>query len=304
MSGYKEAMKERYDRILEIYDSDKYESYREQEKVIEKVFSDRSVFEKANEEKAKEEILQAVLLRVVVLDSFYSTNLGKSPSGVYKMANYITNLEMKNQIHDKICKAHKEGGQQEIIGSIAKCKLEKTIKDKNKVVTINPYSFATKYCFHHNQNAFRIYDSFVREVLVLCKLEKTIKDKNKVVTINPYSFATKYCFHHNQNAFRIYDSFVREVLVFFNNGKSDTSNKFADIPSELVGTNFFGEKLIDTKLRKIDSYDTFLKAIDKFAKHYGLANENTQHRRDLDHFLWILGKEQKNDKTQTHNLVT
>lgn len=249
MSGYKEAMKERYDRILEIYDSDKYESYREQEKVIEKVFSDRSVFEKANEEKAKEEILQAVLLRVVVLDSFYSTNLGKSPSGVYKMANYITNLEMKNQIHDKICKAHKEGGQQEIIGSIAKCKLEKTIKDKNKVVTINPYSFATKYCFHHNQNAFRIYDSF-----------------------------------------------VREVLVFFNNGKSDTSNKFADIPSELVGTNFFGAKLIDTKLRKLENYDTFLKAIDRFAKHYGLANENTQHRRDLDHFLWILGKENRQKK--------
>lgn len=251
MNGHKEKMRELYDKNLELYENgdergDIYKSYREQEKVIEKVFSDRSVFEKANEEKAKEEILQAVLLRVVVLDSFYSTNLGKSPSGVYKMANYITNLEMKNQIHDKICKAHKEGGQQEIIESIAKCKLEKTIKDKNKVVTINPYSFATKYCFHHNQNAFRIYDSF-----------------------------------------------VREVLVFFNNGKSDTSNKFADMPSELVGTNFFGAKLIDTKLRKLENYDTFLKAIDRFAEFYGLENENT---RDLDHFLWILGKENRQKK--------
>ena len=112
-------------------------------------------------------------------------------------------------------------------------------------------------------------------------------DKKKVF----YSFATKYCFHHNQNAFRIYDSFVREVLVFFNNGKSDTSNKFADIPSELVGTNFYGKKLTNKELKDYDTYDTFLQAIDEFAKHYGLENKDAQDRRKLDHFLWILGKE-------------
>lgn len=235
-------MKKLYDKELELYEKgdergDIYKSYREQEKVIEKVFSDRSVFKKANEAKLEEEILQAVLLRVVVLDSFYSTNLAKF--GIYEVAKHITKLEQKDQIHQKIRNANPQNYNElkDIVKQIAGCKR----KD----------------------------------------------DKKKVF----YSFATKYCFHHNQNAFRIYDSFVREVLVFFNNGKSDISNKFADMPSELVGTNFFEKKLIDTKLRKLENYDTFLKAIDRFAEFYGLKNENAQDRRKLDHFLWILGKE-------------
>ena len=80
-------------------------------------------------------------------------------------------------------------------------------------------------------------------------------------------------------------------MVFFNNGKSDTSNKFADIPSELVGTNFYGKKLTNKELKDYDTYDTFLQAIDEFAKHYGLENKDAQDRRKLYHFLWILGKE-------------
>lgn len=236
-------MRDLYDKKLELYENgdergDIYKNYREQEKVIEKVFSDRSVFKKANEAKLEEEILQAVLLRVVVLDSFYSTNLAKF--GIYEVAKHITKLEQKDQIHQKIRNA-------------------------------NP----------QNYNELK---NIVKQIAECERINKDGQDEIKIF----YSFATKYCFHHNQNAFRIYDSFVREVLVFFNNGKSDTSNKFADIPSELVGTNFFEKKLIDTKLRKLENYDTFLKAIDRFAEFYGLENENT---RDLDHFLWILGKE-------------
>lgn len=238
MSGHKEKMKKFYDRVLGIYDSDKYESYREQEKVIENIFSENGVFAKLG----RENLEQIVLLKVSVLDSFYSTNLAKF--GIYEVAKHIAELEVESKIHQKIRNA-------------------------------NPKN----------------YDELKGIIEQIAECER--KDSKKKVF---YSFATKYCFHHNQNAFRIYDSFVREVLVFFNNGKSDTSNKFADIPSELVGTNFFGAKLIDTKLRKLENYDTFLKAIDRFAKHYGLANENTQHRRDLDHFLWILGKENRQKK--------
>ncbi|STP13484.1 hypothetical protein [Helicobacter cinaedi] len=238
MSRHNEAMRELYDRILGIYNSNKYENYREQEKVVENIFSENGVFAKLG----RENLQQIVLLKVSVLDSFYSTNLAKF--GIYEVAKHITKLEQKDQIHQKIRNANPQNYNElkNIVKQIAECKR----KD----------------------------------------------DKKKVF----YSFATKYCFHHNQNAFRIYDSFVREVLVFFNNGKSDTSNKFADIPSELVGTNFYGKKLIDTKLRKLENYDTFLKAIDRFAKFYGLKNENT---RDLDHFLWILGKENRIDKKET-----
>lgn len=235
MSRHNEAMRKLYDRILGIYNSNKYENYREQEKVVENIFSENGVFAKLG----RENLQQIVLLKVSVLDSFYSTNLAKF--GIYEVAKHITKLEQKDQIHQKIRNANPQNYTElkDIVKQIAECKR----KD----------------------------------------------DKKKVF----YSFATKYCFHHNQNAFRIYDSFVREVLVFFNNGKSDTSNKFADMPSELVGTNFFEKKLIDTKLRKLENYDTFLKAIDRFAEFYGLENENAQDRRKLDHFLWILGKENR-----------
>lgn len=233
MSGYKSTMKGLYDRILGIYNRNKYENYREQEKVIENIFSENGVFAKLG----RENLQQIVLLKVSVLDSFYSTNLAKF--GIYEVAKHITELEQKDQIHQKIRNANPQNYNElkDIVKQIAECKR----KD----------------------------------------------DKKKVF----YSFATKYCFHHNQNAFRIYDSFVREVLVFFNNGKSDTSNKFADIPSELVGTNFYGKKLTNKELKDYDTYDTFLQAIDEFAKHYGLENKDAQDRRKLDHFLWILGKE-------------
>ena len=234
-------MRKLYDRILGIYNSNKYENYREQEKVVENIFSENGVFAKLG----RENLQQIVLLKVSVLDSFYSTNLAKF--GIYEVAKHITKLEQKDQIHQKIRNANPQNYNElkNIVKQIAECKR----KD----------------------------------------------DKKKVF----YSFATKYCFHHNQNAFRIYDSFVREVLVFFNNGKSDTSNAKFNIPSKLVGTNFYGKKLIDTKLRKLENYDTFLKAIDRFAEFYGLKNENAQDRRKLDHFLWILGKENRIDKKET-----
>lgn len=231
-------MKKLYGKILGIYNSDKYKNYREQEKVIEKVFSENGVFTKLGQENLQ----QIVLLKVSVLDSFYSTNLAKF--GIYEVAKHIVDLEYKEQIHQKIRNA-------------------------------NPKN----------------YDELKGIIKQIAECERQ-DGKQKVF----YSFATKYCFHHNQNTFRIYDSFVREVLVFFNNGKSDKSNaRFADISSEfgeLVGTKFFGAKLTSKELKDYKNYDTFLKAIDTFAEFYGLENETPQHRRDLDHFLWILGKTQ------------
>ncbi|WP_104743430.1 hypothetical protein [Helicobacter cinaedi] len=256
MSRHNEKMRDLYDKKLELYENgdergDIYKNYREQEKVIENIFSSEDIFERADETQQiqKDKTLQNVLLKVSVLDSFYSTNLTRSKFGVYKVAKHIAELESNKQIHQKIRNANPQNYNElkDIVKQIAKCNLEKTIKDK-------------------------------------------------VIIINPYSFATKYCFHHNQNAFRIYDSFVREVLVFFNNGKSDKSNAKFNIPSKLVGTNFYGKKLTNKELKDYDTYNTFLQAIDEFAKHYGLENENT---RDLDHFLWILGKENRIDKKET-----
>lgn len=87
MSGYKSTMKGLYDRILGIYNRNKYENYREQEKVIENIFNENGVFAKLG----RENLQQIVLLKVSVLDSFYSTNLAKF--GIYEVAKHITELE-------------------------------------------------------------------------------------------------------------------------------------------------------------------------------------------------------------------
>lgn len=96
MSGHNEAMKKLYDKNLELYKSgDIYKNYREQEKVVENIFSKSGVFAKLEQENLQ----QVVLLKVSVLDSFYSTNLAKF--GIYEVAKHIAELESQKQIHQK-----------------------------------------------------------------------------------------------------------------------------------------------------------------------------------------------------------
>ena len=64
MSRHNEKMRKLYDRILGIYNSNKYENYREQEKVVENIFSENGVFAKLG----RENLQQIVLLKVSVLD--------------------------------------------------------------------------------------------------------------------------------------------------------------------------------------------------------------------------------------------
>ena len=84
MSRHNEKMRDLYDKKLELYENgdergDIYKNYREQEKVIENIFSSEDIFERADETQQiqKDKTLQNVLLKVSVLDSFYSTNLIK-----------------------------------------------------------------------------------------------------------------------------------------------------------------------------------------------------------------------------------
>lgn len=83
---------------------------------------------------------------------------------------------------------------------------------------------------------------------------------------NFYSFATKYCSHHNPNKFPIYDSYVEKMLVYFN--KKD---------------RFFNFKKIDLK-----DYAKFKKVLIEFKKFYNIDEYNL---KDIDKYLWLLGKE-------------
>lgn len=81
-----------------------------------------------------------------VLNDFYSTNIFK----VFSVAKHIQSI---NNIDYRM-----SSGDVELVNEIAKI----TIEDKEK----NFYSFATKYCSHHNQNDYPIYDYYVVKMLL------------------------------------------------------------------------------------------------------------------------------------------
>lgn len=85
-----------------------------------------------------------ILLKVSVLNDFYSTNIFK----VYPVAKHILALHIDERLPR---------------GDVT---LVDDIKDVNiSGKTLSFYSFATKYCSHHKPLDYPIYDSYVDEVL-------------------------------------------------------------------------------------------------------------------------------------------
>lgn len=114
---------------------DKLENYKLQEDALDKLF-----FELIPNNKD----ISDILLKVATLNDFYSTNI----FSVYPLANHILSLDIDDRLRQ---------------GDIA------LVKEIQKVnygeVTKNFYSFATKYCSHHNPIEYPIYDSYVEKVL-------------------------------------------------------------------------------------------------------------------------------------------
>lgn len=88
-----------------------------------------------------------ILLKVTTLNKFYSTGI----ISIYPVAKHI--LDDVTDIDSRLKK-----GDETIVGEIQVI----TIKNDKP---INFYSFASKYCSHHNPDEYPIYDSYVDEVL-------------------------------------------------------------------------------------------------------------------------------------------
>lgn len=88
-------------------------------------------------------VLWQVLLKVAALNDFYSTNI----FSVYAVAQHIHGIK---GLDDMIKK-----GEAKAVEQIA------DVKSLDKCF----YSFATKYCSHHNPDAYPIYDRNVEKVL-------------------------------------------------------------------------------------------------------------------------------------------
>ena len=111
------------------------EDYSLQEEALDKLF-----FQLCPENTCIEDIL----LKVSTLNDFYSTHIYST----FPVAKHILALHIDERL---------KAGDLSLVGAIQKV----AIKDTEK----NFYSFATKYCSHHNPLAFPIYDSYVDEVL-------------------------------------------------------------------------------------------------------------------------------------------
>lgn len=109
--------------------------YAAQEQAVNKVFNDYR----------QNGCLVEILIKVCVLNDFYSTNI----LSAFKMAQHIFDLKIDNRLAAK---------DLTVVNDIA-------LLDVGNGKICNFYSFATKYCCHQNQDAYPIYDSYVARLL-------------------------------------------------------------------------------------------------------------------------------------------
>lgn len=90
-------------------------------------------------------IIENIIIKCSLLNDFYSTNIFK----VYPVAKHILELNVDERL---------EKNDLTLVNDIANVE----ISGKKK----NFYSFASKYCSHHNQEIYPIYDSYVKKMLM------------------------------------------------------------------------------------------------------------------------------------------
>lgn len=115
---------------------DEQDSYRLQEKALDKLFFD--VY-------PENACIEDILIKVACLNDFYSTNIF-SP---YTIAKHILELGIDERLRM---------GDPTLVEEIA-------LVTMGNSETINFYSFATKYCSHHQPTQYAIWDSYVDKVI-------------------------------------------------------------------------------------------------------------------------------------------
>ncbi len=88
--------------------------------------------------------IESILLKVSVLNDFYGTNI----YSVFPVAKHILSLAIDERL---------KAGDVLLVRDIQRVSIGNVEKSF--------YSFASKYCSHHNQSAYPIYDSYVDVIL-------------------------------------------------------------------------------------------------------------------------------------------
>lgn len=114
------------------------QSYVAQEKALRKLFC---------QSYAKNTNLDEILVKVATLNDFYSTNI----FNVFEMAKHIERIK---NLDERLGQ-----GDESLVGEIARVNFSESFF----------YSFATKFCSHHNEKDFPIFDNYISKVLIHCK---------------------------------------------------------------------------------------------------------------------------------------
>lgn len=126
--------KKEVEKYLKLWDS--LENYVLQENSLNKLFY--KTYPKNTD-------IDDILIKASSLNDFYSTNI----FSIFNVAKHIKELNIDERLANK---------DETLVNELAKVK----INDKEK----NFYSFATKYCSHHDPINYPIYDSYVEKILM------------------------------------------------------------------------------------------------------------------------------------------
>ncbi len=144
MEGIKNPSVAEVERYLKKWNS--LESYVMQENALNKLFFDVCVDNKD---------ISNILLKCSTLNDFYSTNI----FSIFPVAKHILELNIDERL---------KAGDLSLVNDIARVEIGGKIK--------NFYSFASKYCSHHNPVSFAIYDSYVEKCLVYFNKKNKFSD--------------------------------------------------------------------------------------------------------------------------------
>lgn len=111
-------------------------SYNNQESALDKLFMELC---------PKNDNIEDILIKCSALNDFYSTNI----FDIHTVAQHILSLKIDGRL---------EKGDMSLVDEIAHIE----VNGKDHFF----YSFATKYCSHHQPEKYAIYDSYVEQVLI------------------------------------------------------------------------------------------------------------------------------------------
>jgi hypothetical protein len=140
-------------------------SYSNQEKALDKLFMGIC---KRNDN------IEDILIKCSSLNDFYSTNI----FDIHTVAQHILSLKIDERL---------KNGDLSLVDEISH------VEVNGKLHTF--YSFATKYCSHHNPERYAIYDSYVEKVLV---------------SMNSRDHFMKF----KQEELKVYETYMRVIKAF------------------------------------------------------------------------------------------